>query len=88
MKLRQKVLQVQMEWENRQRMEQNMVSNQGTMNQPFYIPPPMNGYGGGYSGGYGGGYGGYQPGPGGRSNMYPAPNQIYPNYPRNPSKYT
>jgi len=39
-----------MEWENKQRMDQNMVSNQGTMNQPFYIPPPMNGGPGNYDG--------------------------------------
>jgi len=71
-----------MEWENKQRMEQNSVSNQGTMNQPFYIPPP------GGNGGYGrngnainNGYGGY-----GGNNMYPQANSVYPNYPRNPSK--
>ncbi len=43
-----------MEWENKERTEQNMVSNQGTMNQPFYIPPPLNGNG--FQPGTGGGY--------------------------------
>jgi len=39
-----------MAWENKNRMQQNMMANQGTMNQPFYVPPPM---GGGQAGGMG-----------------------------------